>query len=316
MNILCLIPVDHVDGVKDKLSSLGYLLYFPKGLSKLSVWKAAKYDGIDVIYTNPNKQKYILDVEALSGTNVRTIVTVSKGTNHIDMEYCEEAGIHVIHLNRDPVVAKNSAAAEHALGLTLALIKFLPQSLHSVIKGGQWDYTPFIGHQLSSFTVGVIGMGILGKMYASYCQAIGAKVLICTRQVPDSFKHVMSNSDVISLHVPLTDDNYHMINEEAIDWIKASGAFIVNTSRGGIVDEEAVIAGLRSGKVKGYATDVLEDEAGEIRWNHLVTAKNEEELNIIITPHVAGTCFESAQTAHFRAIELLEKSQHMEHANG
>tara|TARA_Y100000310_G_C20683601_1_gene817593 strand:+ start:1693 stop:2616 length:924 start_codon:yes stop_codon:yes gene_type:complete len=304
MNILCLIPLDHVPGIKEELQSLGHLAYFPGGLNKLSVYDIAKSNNTDIIYTNPNKQKYILDLVSLENTNVKIIVTVSKGTNHIDLEYCEQVGIQVIHLGNDPVVAKSSAAAEHALGLTLALLRRLPQAFDSV-KNYEWNYTNFIGHQLQSMKVGVMGMGKLGTMYANYCRAIGSEILECTRQDTDSFTHVMSNADVISLHIPLTEDTHHLINKEAISLIKPSGAFIVNTARGSIVDEKAILDGLESGQIKGYASDVLEEENNNLYENNIVIAAI-RGFNIIITPHMAGTCIESAQVSHLRAIALLK----------
>ena len=304
MNILCLTKINHVDGVHEKLASLGSLVCQSAWLNESAVRNAIIANNSEVLYVNPNKQSYILDRSVLGGTTVIIIVTVSRGTNHIDMDYCQEAGIRVIHLNKDPVTAKNSATAEHALGLTLALIRNLPQSFDAV-KSGNWDCAPFIGHQLSSLTVGVVGMGTLGTMYASYCRAIGSKVIECTRQDGNSFINAMVNSDIISLHIPLTEKNYHFIDDRAI-YLMKHGMFVVNTSRGSVVDEMAIIDGLRSGKIGGYATDVLEDEKGDILNNPIVMA-TEEGLNVIVTPHVAGTCFESAKVAHFRAIELLEE---------
>jgi len=307
VNILCLTPVDHVHGVRAKLSSLGKLVYAPLETNVLLIKDMIVSNGISVLYINPNKQRYVIGDNLLDGTSVQIIVTVSRGTNHIDMDYCEQNSIGVIHLNRDPVVARNSATAEHALALTLALLKKLPQAYDSV-KNGEWDYSPFIGHQLSSLTVGVIGMGSLGSMYASYCRAIGSVVLECTSQTSGSFENVMSCSDVISLHIPLTEQNYHFVDVLAIKKVKGGGAFIINTSRGEIVDEEAIVNGLRSGQIKGYATDVLSNEKEDISNNVIVKAQK-EGLNIIITPHIAGTCFESAEVAHFRAIELLERQK-------
>lgn len=305
MNILCLTSVDHVNGVRTKLSSLGKLMYAPLETDISSIKDIIRSNDINILYINPNKQRYIIGDNLLGDTPVQIIVTVSRGTNHIDMDYCEQNNVDVIHLNRDPVAARNSATAEHALALTLALLKKLPQACDSV-KDGEWDYSPFIGHQLSSLTVGVIGMGTLGSMYALYCRAIGSRVLECTRQMPISFDRLMSRSDVISLHIPLTEQNYHFIDAIAIDMIKEGGAFIINTSRGEIVDEEAIVNGLRSGQIKGYATDVLSNEKEGVSNNVIVKAQK-EGLNIIITPHIAGTCFESAQVAHFRAIELLKE---------
>jgi|TARA_Y100000310_G_scaffold344647_1_gene458531 D-3-phosphoglycerate dehydrogenase len=298
MNILCLTQIGHVKGTYELLNSIGNLSYCPR-ISKEQVQE--EIEDIDILYLNPNKQDYLLDESILGGTNVKIIVTVSRGTNHIDMDYCEKAGIHVIHLNKDPVAAKNSATAEHALGLTLALLKKLPESLAS-IKDGKWDCGPFTGHQLSSLVVGVVGLGALGSMYAKYCTAIGSTVMSATRQIPHSLKAVLVCCDVISLHVPLTQETYHMIDDKAVSMLK--GAFIVNCARGSVVDEHAIVKGLKSGKIKGYATDVLEDEQN-ISESPIVQAMH-EGLNVLITPHVAGTCFESAKVAHFRAIELLK----------
>jgi len=306
MNILCLTPVDHVDGVIDELKSFANLIYEPSLTDPSEIRSTILSNNIDVLYINPNKQRYILGANVLDQTPVKTIVTVSRGTNHIDMQYCKENNIHVIDLNKDPVTAKNSATAEHALGLTLALIRNIPRSFDDV-KSGKWDYFPFIGHQLKDLQIGIIGLGTLGSMYAEYCRGMGAKTQSFSRAFFEKgFSYIMSSSDVISLHIPLTDMNYHLIDDKAIDMIKTGGAFLINTSRGEVVDEEAIIRGLKSGKIKGYATDVLENEKDGIANNPIIKAAK-EGLNVIVTPHVAGSCFESAQVAHFRAIELLKE---------
>lgn len=305
MNILCLTSVDHVGGIKERLSALGKLIYAPSLTGVSDIRDIIRLEKINILYVSPNKQKYILSENILGNTNIKAIVTVSRGVNHIDMNYCSESNISVVHLNKDVIAGQNSATAEHALGLTLALLKKIPQSFDAV-KSGQWDYELFIGHQLKSLIVGVIGLGTLGLMYATYCRAIGSTVLECHRQNPDSFENVMSCADVISLHIPSTENNYHIIGKESIDMIKPQGCFIVNTSRGEIVDEEVIINGLRSGIIRGYATDVLGDEKEDISNNPIVVAAK-EGLNVIITPHIAGTCFESAEIAHNRAIDLLRQ---------
>jgi D-3-phosphoglycerate dehydrogenase / 2-oxoglutarate reductase len=303
LKILCITPISHIDGCSEILKSAGELLYFPD---------ASKDDTIKLLYThypaaifvNPNKMTFKLDQPVLQ--HLQIVCTASTGTHHIDMEYCKEHNIHVISLTQDyDTIRKISSTAEMSFALTLSLIRKIPSSFDSV-KKKKWDYTPFIGRQLNYLTAGIIGYGRLGKMYASYCNVFGMKTMIYDPKYNNSctFSELMSRSDVISLHVHLNYETKHMINANALKMIKSDGAYLINTSRGDVVNELDVISSLRSGRLLGYATDVLSDEMGNLNKSPII--KEVDNLNIIITPHIGGMTKEAQRIAYCAVAKKLK----------
>jgi len=185
-----------------------------------------------------------------------------------------------------------------AFALMISLIRNVPSAFVSVQRH-KWNYESFIGRQLDHLSIGLVGYGRLGKMMAKYCTAFGMRVILC-----DPYKlkgdydfplsHIMKQ-DVVSLHVHLNEDTRHMINDYSLEDAK-DGMYLVNTSRGEVVDEEAVIRALESGKLAGYATDVISDELGNIENSKLIEASG--NLNIIITPHIGGMTHEAQKIAY------------------
>ena len=160
---------------------------------------------------------------------------------------------------------------------------------------------------MNFLTVGIIGYGRLGRMMARYCSSFGSKVLVCDpycRRVNKvGLKELFDKSDIVSLHVHVTDETRHMIDENLLGNLETP-VYLINTSRGEIVDEKAIIAALESGKLLGYATDVLEDEFGNIKNSDLT---KRQDLNIIITPHIAGMTKEARNIAYSAAVEKLKR---------
>jgi len=218
------------------------------------------------------------------------------------MKYCKENNIEVWHLARDyELINQLPSTAEHAFGLMLSLLRKIPMSFHSV-KDGNWDYEPYIGRQLKGLTVGIIGYGRLGKMMETYCHAFGMTVKIHDPyEGYDDLDLVLRESDVISLHVHVTDKTVGMINENTIKRMKKK-PYLINTSRGEIVNEKKVIEAIEEGKLSGYATDVITDEFGNIHNSKLVEFSMNPTNNVIITPHVGGMTWEGQTKAYKWAI--------------
>ena len=311
--IICITPIEHIDGAWKSLSECGRVIYDPY-INKEDLRKKIVETEVDTIFTNPNKQPFKIDGELLKRTDIKTVCTASTGTNHIDMEYCKREGIEVLSLTKDYDVIKTiTSTAEMAFTLMLALIRNLPKAVDGASKF-DWDYEKYIGRQLDHMIVGVIGYGRLGKHFSRFCDPFFDGIFVCdpyirmfgcnyTRLVLDE---LLSKSDIVSLHVHLNKETYHMINEETINKMK-DGAYLVNTSRGDIVDEEAVIEAIRNGKLKGYATDVISDELNDnVSNSELIKAMN-EGLNIIISPHIAGMTVEAQEIAYLNSIRKLEK---------
>jgi len=301
MKIICITQVKHLDGVYDLLENFGNITYVPD-ITKEELKSTLFETKTKYLFTNPNKQSFILDEEVLKDSNIKVINTCSTGTNHIDMEYCKENNIEVWHLARDyELINQLPSTAEHAFGLMLSLLRKIPMSFHSV-KDGNWDYEPYIGRQLKGLTVGIIGYGRLGKMMETYCHAFGMTVKIHDPyEGYDDLDLVLRESDVISLHVHVTDKTVGMINENTIKRMKKK-PYLINTSRGEIVNEKKVIEAIEEGKLSGYATDVITDEFGNIHNSKLVEFSMNPTNNVIITPHVGGMTWEGQTKAYKWAI--------------
>ncbi len=308
MKIICITQVKHLDGVYDLLEEFGNITYVPD-ITKEELKSTLFETKTKYLFTNPNKQTFILDEEVLKDSSIKVINTCSTGTNHIDMKYCKENNIEVWHLARDyELINQLPSTAEHAFGLMLSLIRKIPMSFHSV-KDGNWDYEPYIGRQLKGLTVGIIGYGRLGKMMETYCHAFGMTVKIHDPyEGYDDLDLVLRESDVISLHVHVTGKTVGMINGNTIKRMKKK-PYLINTSRGEIVYEKKVIEAIEEGKLSGYATDVITDEFGNIHNSKLVEFSMNPTNNVIITPHVGGMTWEGQTKAYKWAINKFKGVQ-------
>jgi D-3-phosphoglycerate dehydrogenase len=302
LKILCITPIKHLDGIYEYLETFGEVDYRPD-MNDFD-FSFVDMDKYDVIFCNPNKQNYKLDKDILENFN-GTILTASTGLNHIDMKYCNDNNIKVLSLTKDyDLINDLPSTAELAFGLMCSMLRNIPSSFEDVKVGG-WDYDMYMGHQLKGKKVGIIGCGRLGTMMKDYCFAFGMiPLLYDPYKLYKDFDLLLEESDIISLHVHATDETRHMINKKVLGKMK-NNSYIVNTSRGEIVNEHDIVDALRSGKLKGYATDVIEDEYGN-RENSPILKGIKEGLNIIVTPHVGGMTWEGQQKAYKWAIGKLK----------
>ena len=304
MKILCLTPIKHLDGVFEYLESFGRVDYLPDSPANVirDVVSTLNYD---VIFCNPNKQNYMLGEYILKHFN-GTILTASTGLNHIDIQYCKNNDIKVLSLTKDyDLINDLPSTAELAFGLMSSIVRNIPSSFDDV-KKGNWDYNSHMGHQLKGKTIGLIGYGRLGKMMYNYCDVFGMNIFIYDPYEGfNEFDTLLKQSDIISLHVHANDETKHMINKKMLGKMK-NNSYIVNTSRGEIVNENDIVESLRKGKLKGYATDVIEDEYGN-RENSPILKGVKEGLNILVTPHIGGMTWEGQQKAYMWSISKLEE---------
>lgn len=291
--IACLTNIKSMPYVFKALQEAGEV-YFPVDSTSGNARKTA--DGCDAIFTNPNNLGFRLDADTIPDT-VRVICTASTGTDHIDMLYCAKKHIMVLSATQDYDLLRSvPSTAQHALLLTMALLRGLPDAMLEGPCHVRANY-PCPGYQIDEhLTVGVVGFGRLGQMYADYCAALGARVVIndifprtfYTRYPRLRLDELILESDVVSLHVPL-ETARNLINEDIVDLMGThdGSTYLVNTSRGGVVDEVAVVKGLYDSKILGYATDVLAEEPGVSADNPIISAY-EDGMNVIITPHIGG----------------------------
>lgn len=239
---------------------------------------------------------------------LKVIVTMSTGFDHIDIKETKKRGIVVMNV---PVYGEQTVA-EHAMALMLGLTRKLFPSVKRV-KEGMFDYTGLRGMDISGKTVGIVGTGHIGMHVARMLRGFGATLLGYdqypnTREAKNvgltytTLPKLLGESDIISLHLPLTEDTHHIFSKKAFQKMKP-GAYLVNTARGGLIDSEALVWALEHDIVVGAGLDVLEDEAmvktpkqllyGEgkdVHQNVRTNLMNQiliDHPRVIITPHNA-----------------------------
>lgn len=309
-SILVITPIEHISGVREILENVGSISYHPDPTQEQVMQLVQEHDAI---FVNPNKSKVYLSDELMSlGPKLKVICTASTGTVHIDIDSAKRRGIKVISLTEErEVINQISSTAEHALALMLSALRRVAWSAESVSRG-EWDYEPFIGRQLSALTVGVLGYGRLGTLFSRYVKAFGGTVLVHDpyKTIDDSdleqvaLERLRSESDVISLHVHVTPETREMINGEFLRAVK-SNLLLVNTSRGEICDERALIAFLKNNPHAAYATDVLANESLGPKASALWSYSIESPRQVLITPHIAGMTKEGQEIAYGHAARLL-----------
>jgi D-3-phosphoglycerate dehydrogenase len=236
-------------------------------------------------------------------TQCQGIVRYGVGYDNIDVIAASEAGVPVSIVPD----ASSEEVASHAFALGLALIRRIPAG-QAAIASGRWaGAVPADLNVLSKTRVGVVGMGRIGRLVARWWAAVGADVraydpLAHFSEVPSAtLEELLTASDVITLHVPLTPDTRHMISGATIARMRR-GSVVVNVSRGGLIDEEALAVALQAGQIAGAGLDVFEAEP--LRNDHaLRTAPN-----TILTPHIAwksNTSLGALQTGAVERARLL-----------
>ena len=306
MNIAVITPISHLDGIVELLLTKGTLFYFEES-TKDRVRELLLTQKIDTILCNPNQQTYKIDKELLEGTDVSLINTCSTGMNHIDVEYCNKNNIEIYSLTKDMELINDlPSTSELAFGLMMSLLRKIPQSKNHVSEY-KWDYTQFMGRQVKDLRIGIVGYGRLGKMMYKYCRSFGATVMVydpyVTNIACNSLENMISNVDVISLHVHVTPETKYMINKEILGYCKKS-PYIINTSRGEIVNETDIVNALKLGLISGYGADVVENEFDDLTKSPIIAAMNNDE-NIIVTPHTGGMTIEGQTKAYKWAINKL-----------
>jgi len=250
--------------------------------------------------------------DILKGVNCKYILCAVTGLDHIDVEACKDFGITVVSLKNESEFLKEvRATAEHTFGLMLALIRRTKLSFNHV-ESGLWNRDVFQGTELYKKKIGIFGLGRLGAIVAKYADAFGMEVYyydIEPKQTNSNFiccnsaEELCSKVDILSIHLPYNKSTHFMINKALLDNV-SKPIYIINTSRGGLVNEKDLLEKLTTNKVAGYATDVLFEEPN-VADNPLVKYASNNE-NVIITPHIGGNTFESIdKTEHFIAKKLV-----------
>lgn len=246
---------------------------------------------------------------------LRAIVTATTGTDHIDVAAAERRGVAVLSLRgQADRLGDVRATAEHTIGLILALLRRLPEAVEHA-RRGEWDRDLFWGEELQGKTVGVVGYGRLGRRVAHYLRAFDAEVMATDPGVldadmsadgvePASLESVLRRAEIVTLHASLDSSTEGLISRDELSLMSPS-AWLVNTARGKLVHEGALLEALRERRLAGAALDVLADERGG--GSRPLVDYAREHRNLVITPHIGGATRQSREkTENLMADRLLE----------
>ena len=238
----------------------------------------------------------------IENAKCKHIICAATGLDHIDIKACLDYNIQVISLKGESEFLKEvRATAEHTLGLLLTLIR-KSKKAYTHTEEGEWNRYLFQGTELYKKKVGVLGLGRLGKIMADYYAALGMEVYYYDIEPQleyakkykevNSIEELLSIVDVLSIHLSYNEQTHFILNKENLSLLQ-EGAVIVNTARGGLVNEKDLLELLTTEKIAGYATDVLWGEPNISDHPLVQYAKNNN--NVVITPHIGGNTFESIE---------------------
>ncbi len=272
--------------------------------------RIADFDGI-VIKSRMAVTRQLID----SAPRLQVIVRNGVGTEHIDMAYCEQMGIEVLTAPE----GSRDAVGEHALAMLLSLLTNLTRA-HMQVREGKWNREPNRGHELKGKTVAIIGYGNMGSAMAEKLAGFGVNVLAYDKYKKDfgtahvkevSMPEIFEQADVLSLHVPLTKETTHMVNDAYLARF-AKPIILINTARGMVVNTQHLVDAMQADKVTGVCLDVLEYESTSFE-NAIDTSALPAPLqyllqsdHAVLSPHIAGWTYESdRKIAEALAAKLL-----------
>ena len=249
------------------------------------------YD-ILVVRSRTKVTREVIDANA----KMKIIARVGVGLDNIDVKHAESKGIQVINAE----IAAMTAVAELVIGLMLSLARSIPRA-DAAIKNGKWLKKELMGIELKGRYLGIVGVGKIGRRIGRIARGlsmniIGYDIVPIDQQfarevglIVTDLNTLLSSSDFVTLHVPLTEDTKHMINEQRLSLMKKS-AYLINTSRGAVIDEQALYKALKDGRIAGAALDVFEVEPPTN--NALVQLPN-----VVCTPHIGAQTYEAQELA-------------------
>ena len=293
--------------------------YFETKLNEDTAELAHGFDGV-CVFVNDTVNADVID--KLYSLGVKVIALRCAGFNNVDMKHAYGK----LHVVRVPAYSPY-AVAEHAIALLLTSIRRIHKA-YIRSKDFNFSLSGLTGFDLYGKTVGVIGTGKIGKVFIDICRGFGMNILAYdkfpAKELEDRVRYVeldqlFKESDIISLHCPLTDQTHHLINQDALDKCK-KGVVIINTSRGALVDAEALLAAIKSRKVGAACLDVYEEESDlffEDNSGHIMEDDTLARLismpNVIVTSHQAFLTEEAlsniAQTTVENIVDIFERGQ-------
>jgi D-3-phosphoglycerate dehydrogenase len=291
------------------LEGIGVVPDYKPSVTRAELLQVVKdYEGLIV------RSKVKIDKEVLDAApKLKVIARAGAGLDQIDLEEVERRKIKVVNApegNRD-------AVGEHAVGMLLAVMNKM-QTADKEVRTGIWKREKNRGYEVGGLTIGIIGYGNMGKAFAKRIKGFGCRVIAYDKYLTGygdqyaeevTLEGIFEHADVLSLHIPLTEESRGMVDQKFVENFKKS-FWLINTARGEIVVPSALIEALDSGKIKGAALDVLENEkfdtltaAQKVNLDNLVKREN-----VLFTPHVAGWTYESLIKINEVLVEKLRES--------
>ena len=245
---------------------------------------------------------YIVDKEFLdTAVKLKLIASPSTGTDHLDLIYLKKKNIKLFEISKEyKLLKKFTATSELAFALILTLIRNIIPANENVLEG-YWGREIFKGNQLYGKTLGILGLGRLGKITSNIATGFGMKVIACdpnVKQYKDvkilSLEEMLKRCDILSIHVHLNKDTVNLINKDRLKFMKNT-SILINTSRGKIVDEVALLDCLKNNSIAGAGLDVIDGEwlTDKNRINHPLVNYSKNNSNLLIVPHIGGSTEES-----------------------
>ena len=253
--------------------------------------------------------------------NLKAIVTATTGLDHVDVNYAKDKGINVLSLQGEYEFLRSvTATAEHTWGLLLTLVRNIPEAFNSV-KQGRWERDQFRGRDLCGYNLGIVGVGRIGEKIALMGHAFGMNVGGFDPYTPnrvngiqyfDALHPLLKWANVVCLHVPSNEETRHLIGSDEFAAL-SKGAYLINTSRGDIIEEDALLVALETGHLAGAALDVLKNETkiSENIENALIDYARRND-NLVITPHIGGATYESMEKTEVFMAKKLKRFIHTE----
>jgi glyoxylate reductase len=257
--------------------------------------RAASPAGADGVVTVPTDAVDAAFLDA-AGPRLRVVAHFGVGYDNVDVAAAGERGIVVA--NTPDVLT--GAVAEHTIALVLALLRRVAEGDRLIRRGEEWELAPtfMLGRSLEGRTLGVVGFGRIGREVARLAEAFGMRVVYTRRSgggVP--LERLLAEADVVTLHTPLTPETRHLIGPEELAAIRPE-AVLVNTTRGPVVDEGALVEALLAGRIAGAALDVFEREP-EVSPELLGLE------NVVLTPHAGSATHEAREAMGMLCVEAL-----------
>ena len=288
----------------------------PPGLGPSDPPFWAEIEAADVIWT---RLAHRIDAAFLDhAPRLVAVASATTGLNHIDLDACAARDVSVISLKGETkFLAVITATAELTISLILEALRRTGRAHRTVVDEGSWERDRFRGLQLRGRVLGIVGLGRLGTMVAGYAQAFHMPVLFFDPRADEDlappcfvrrapFEELLAASDIVSLHANYTHESRGFFDDRAFARMRSTATF-VNTARGELVDEGALLHALRAGTIAGAALDVLdtETERAPLGLGHPLIAYARTADNLVITPHIGGACHDAmASSERFVARKL------------